>query len=229
MGDCNESPILFHRMRSFVFNLSMKPLSTPFFKQALLYAGIIAVVLICLSLYEGKVGAFLLLNNDWGYAADVFFHLTTYLGDGIMWVPFTLLVLFFKRHYCPLTIASIIISTLITQIAKNIVFKGIERPFAAIIDHSTIHLVPGVDMHTMNSFPSGHTTTAFTLFLLACLLIHKKWIVPVGLLYATIAAYSRIYLAQHFPLDISGGILSAMLTVWLARHIQGSWEKNRKR
>jgi len=37
--------------------------------------------------------------------------------------------------------------------------------------------------------------------------------------------YSRIYLAQHFPLDVGAGMFVAIVTILLAILIQRKWEK----
>lgn len=187
---------------------------------------VLSALLFGFSAWYGKENAFLLLNTDLGAIADQFFRYATFAGDGIIWVPVTLLILFFRRKYWILAFAAIIISTLIAQLSKNVFFKGFPRPSLAITDSSLFHTVSGVELHTMNSFPSGHTTTAFTIFLMACFFIDRKWIVSVGLLYALIAAYSRVYLAQHFPVDLAAGMLSATITIICAMALQNKWGKN---
>ncbi len=187
---------------------------------------LLSAILFGFSAWYGKENAFLLLNTDLGPVADQFFRYCTYLGDGIMWVPITLLVLAFRRKYWILTFACIIVSTVIVQLSKNVFFKGLPRPSLAITDSSLFHRVAGVELHTINSFPSGHTTTAFTIFLMACFFIDKKWIVFPALLCALLAAYSRVYLAQHFPIDLAGGMLSATITILCAIALQNKWGKN---
>jgi len=186
----------------------------------------LSAILFGFSAWYGKENAFLLLNTDLGLVADQFFRYCTYLGDGIIWVPVTLLILAFRRKYWILAFSCIIISTLIAQLSKNVFFKGMPRPSLAISDSSLFHHVAGVELHSMNSFPSGHTTTAFTIFLMACFFIDRKWIVFPALLCALLAAYSRVYLAQHFPIDLAGGMLSATITIICAVALQKKWGKN---
>ncbi len=200
----------------------MKPIT----KVAILISLVLGILLFTLSYGLGKENAFLLLNTDLGSAADYFFTYWTHTADGFVWVPITLLTFFFKRKQLLLVISSIVFSTLFAQLSKNIFFKGSPRPSLAITDHSLFHSVTGVELHSLNSFPSGHTTTAFSIFLLATILVDKKWILPIGLLYASLAGYSRIYLAQHFPIDVAGGIIAAILTIWISTRIQKRWVKN---
>jgi len=195
-------------------------------QTAILITLLLSTLLFGFSMGYGKENAFLLLNKDLGSFADQCFRYATYGGDGIIWVPVTLLILAFRRKYWILAFACIIISTLIAQLSKNFFFKGLPRPSLAITDSSLFHSVTGVELHTMNSFPSGHTTTAFTIFLMACFLFDKKWIVVIGLIYALVAAYSRIYLAQHFPLDLAGGMLAAIITIICSVGLQKKWGKN---
>ena len=188
---------------------------------------LLSASLFVFSVGYGKENAFLLLNTDLGNIADQFFKYLTYAGDGIMWVPATLLVLIFRRKYWILIISTIIFSTLIAQLSKNVFFKGFPRPSLAISDHSLFHQVNGVELHTLNSFPSGHTTTVFTLCLLACLFFHRKWVLPIAFTIAIAAAYSRVYLAQHFPIDLAGGMLSAVITIYVSMYLQHKWGKDR--
>ena len=112
--------------------------------------------------------------------------------------------------------ATIVLSTIITQSSKQVFFKSENRPTAVIANASLIHKVPGIEIHTTNSFPSGHTATAFSLFLFCCFISAKKWIVTVGFAYALIGGYARIYAAQHFPIDVGAGILVAYCSILLS-------------
>lgn len=171
---------------------------------------------IVLSMLMGKENAFLLLNVNLGPVADFFFYIWANAGDGFIWIPAFALTLMYKKKYVPFLIATILWSTLITQSSKQIFFKSENRPTAVISNASLIHTVPCIEIHTTNSFPSGHTATAFSLFLFCCFISSKKWIVPLGFAYALLGGYARVYVAQHFPLDVGAGILAAYCSVLLA-------------
>ena len=176
--------------------------------------------LIFLSFFLGKENAFLLLNGNLGNAADFFFYIWANAGDGFIWIPAFALTLMYKKKFLPFLIATIVWSTLITQSSKQVFFKSENRPTAVISNASLIHKVAGIEIHTTNSFPSGHTATAFSLFLFCCFISSKKWIVPIGFAYALLGGYARIYVAQHFPLDVGAGMLVAYISVLLAWVIQ---------
>lgn len=200
------------------------------YKNFTIGAGITAVMgfsLMLLSFYMGKVQLFLLLNNNLGSIADTVFEYTTYLGDGAIWVPIALFFIVYRRKYLVLLSAAIVYSTLITRISKGYFFNALPRPTNLIKDSSLIHTVTGVELHTIDTFPSGHTTTAFTIFLLACLFIPQKWIIPVGLFYGLMVGYSRVYLAQHFPMDVGAGMIAGIVTVLLSIQLQ-KWRDNKK-
>ena len=172
----------------------------------------------------GKNNFFLLVNADLGIEADFIFSYITYLGDGAIWVVVAILFFIYRRNKFPMLIAAILVSTLITQVTKKYLLPAVPRPIAAIADLGSIHTVTGIEVHAAHSFPSGHTATAFTIYLLACLLIRNKWIIPIGFMYALLVGYSRVYLAQHFPLDIGGGMLTAVITILVSLFIQKQWE-----
>ncbi|HLD52943.1 MAG TPA: phosphatase PAP2 family protein [Sediminibacterium sp.] len=185
------------------------------------------MILILFSFLGGKEDLFLLLNHNLGSSADFFFKYFTHAGDGIFWVPVALYFIFYKRKLLPLVLSAIILSTLLVQTGKKIIYPNEARPTAAIEStlQSPIHTVKGVTVHSNNSFPSGHTTTAFSLFLLGCLLLPYTYFWLIGFTAALLAGYSRIYLAQHFPLDVGAGIICACITVFLSLQIQKVFNK----
>jgi membrane-associated phospholipid phosphatase len=190
----------------------------------IILTAVTALYLVIDSFIVGRNDFFLLLNTDLGKPADYFFTFWTNLGDGVIWVIVAGLILKYRRNQLPLLIASIVISTLITQLTKIYVIPAEPRPTVAITDINLIHTVPGVELLTAYSFPSGHTAAAFCIFLLGSWLINKRWVVAVGFVYALLVGYSRVYLAQHFPLDVGVGMFVAIVTILLSILIQRRWE-----
>lgn len=195
--------------------------------NGIIITAITGLYLLVTSFVIGRNDFFLLLNNDLGKAADIFFAFWTNLGDGVIWVIVAGLVLKYRKKQFPLLIATIVISTLITQLTKIYVIPAEPRPTVAIKDINLIHTVADVELHTAYSFPSGHTAAAFCIFFIGCLLIDKRWVVPVGFAYALLVGYSRIYLAQHFPLDVGAGMFVAIVTILLSILIQQKWERRK--
>jgi membrane-associated phospholipid phosphatase len=96
------------------------------------------------------------------------------------------------------------------------------RPTLAIQNITLIHTVQNVRLHDIGSFPSGHTTTAFAIMFLLVTVTKYKWLKLFLFILACCVAYSRIYLAQHFPLDIAGGIITAIVSTIIAFALSAS-------
>lgn len=191
--------------------------------------GITGLALVILSFVLTKRELFLLMNDDLGRFADYVFTVFTHLGDGTVWIPVAIIVYLYRKDRFLLLFCMVIIGTLIVQSLKNVFIPAQVRPGTLITDHTLFHSVEWVPLLTNYSFPSGHTTTAFSIFLLGCLLIPKKWVLPIGFIYACLVAYSRVYLAEHFPLDLGGGMLTAVATAWVSLLIQRAWDRRRKK
>ena len=185
-----------------------------------------AIIIAGLSIMMGKNNFFLLLNKDLGNAGDFVFKYTTYLGDGILWVIFAGYILIFNRKKWLLTLTALVVSTIITHYIKGHLITVNPRPISAMSDlKNLIHTINGVELSYSGSFPSGHTTQAFTMYLLFCILVNKKWIVWIGFFMALLVGYSRVYQAQHFPIDVAGGIVVGIITAWISLKAQSWMEK----
>lgn len=193
--------------------------SNKHFRAAFFLYLLAAVLLSILLIIKGKYGSFLFINGGNSSAADFFFKYATHAGDGLVWVLPGLYCIFFNRKYLIAIIAGIIISTVLTHLFKRIVFPEELRPVTFLSDTFPVHIVEGVKMNRMNSFPSGHTATAFTLALLISFITDKKALACLLPLLAFVVGYSRVYLAQHFVTDVLGGIcigiISALLSIML--------------
>lgn len=206
----------------------MSQLSIRNFKAGLMLTFISSAILFVLNIFLGTNKFFLLLNTDLGNIADRIFVFFTFLGDGIWWVALTLLFIFYRRNLWPLLLFSFLFSELFIRSFKTVLMPDEARPFKAIADSSLIHTVKGVEIFSIGSFPSGHTTQAFIFYLLACLVIDKKWMVPLGFLYAGLIGYSRVYLAEHFPRDVAGGMFFAGISVLISYLIYSKWFEQKK-
>ncbi len=204
---------------------SKQPYALKNYRTAAFITVVVGVILIVISFLMTKRDFFLLLNADMGYFGDTLFRNWTHLGDGTIWILVGILFLAFRRDKFLLALSSVVIGTIIVQSLKNFIIPAQVRPGTAIQDLTLFHSVDGVELLTNYSFPSGHTTTAFSVFLLATLFFNKNWIVPLGFIIALMVGYSRVYLAEHFPLDVGGGMLTAVLSVALSLYIQRKWEE----
>jgi membrane-associated phospholipid phosphatase len=203
----------------------MQPLNIQQFRYAALLCILFSAALFTASYTAGKAQLFLLLNTNLGTVADYFFGLFTNAGDALMWVAALLAALFVlkQKRAWPLLVSGFVVSTVLTHICKDVLMPYAPRPWKAIANHSLIHHVSFIQPWLISSFPSGHTTTAFTIYLVFCLLLPGRWSLGVGLLYALLVGYSRIYVAQHFPFDVAAGMLVGTLSALISLPIQKAY------
>jgi len=190
------------------------------FTIALVFNFALAIVLFLTSYVYGRATIFLWCNHDLGIIGDTIFNFCSHLAEGWIWIPYFIILYWGYKKDAIFILLNFIISTLLTQIPKNFLWAKVSRPMASGIPHDQIHTVKGVDIHLWNSFPSGHSATAFTLFLLTVYLFPKKPVLIIGAIYAIACGYSRVYLGQHFPLDVAGGITVAIFTLLLSIYIR---------
>lgn len=87
--------------------------------------------------------------------------------------------------------------------------------------HMHTHLggVPGRRPLRANGFPSGHTATSFAVGTVAVLVGGRRrlaWTAAVAILAASLIGFSRVYMADHWPLDVLGGALVGLLCAFAA-------------
>jgi membrane-associated phospholipid phosphatase len=143
---------------------------------------------------------------------DYFFRFFTNLGDGLAAILVSLIFFLFNARKGIILLTGYLLSGLIIQLLKLIVFPDILRPVALIGNSYPLHLVEGVKILTVHSFPSGHAGTAFALFFCLAAYTDKKLLHFVALLMSIAIAYSRMYLSQHFLTDVIAGAVIGVFT-----------------
>ena len=207
----------------------------PFLVPTLVLALILAVALLIVP----KAELHLALCQPHTPFLDTIIPFFTNLVD---WLPYLIVVLllFYRAGWSTFLASNLLLTTLIVQPIKHIVHA--PRPltwFAEYMPDITLPLVEGVRMNHWLSFPSGHTATFFALFFCVSIIlcaenIKGKYILSfLCFLCASFGAYTRIYLSQHFALDIFAGILIAVcstliLYFFLVKHTKNTqfWDWN---
>lgn len=134
------------------------------------------------------------------------------------------IMLFFTNSNSAPIITILIFVSIVFPKTRRIGFQMLLASFISqiLINNELKHLItrcrpcwlePGVkllvDCPNSYSFPSGHTSGFFTLAT-AIFLSNKKFGIP-ALVFASLGAFSRLYLFVHWPTDVLGGILSGAL------------------
>lgn len=155
--------------------------------------------------------------------ADFFFQNATYLGDGAFFVLLVIILFISSKRHGLLALGSFAVSSLLSIFLKQVVFNGRPRPALVFAESKwAYHVIKGLDIYTINSFPSGHTISAFAVFTLLALLDERKQRGWALLVPAILVGYSRVYLFQHFTVDVFAGSLIGVGTsvgvYWLLRN-----------
>jgi membrane-associated phospholipid phosphatase len=131
------------------------------------------------------------------------------MGNGLFVIAGVVFLLFRKKFVWSLQVGvSFLISGLLVQLFKHLVHSPRPKVF---FGSNAIHCVYGITCTGFNSFPSGHTTTifAFTTLLSFYFPDRRSGLFFFGI--AVLTGFSRIYLSDHFPIDVLAGSLFGVL------------------
>ena len=147
---------------------------------------------------------------------DKFMVTITSLGNmSIIWIVFIIIFLSTKEYK---TMGKVmVLGFILNLIIVNLLLKNIfarVRPFN-IVNHANL-LIPTLKD---GSFPSGHTSYAFTIFTIVLFMAKKKSLKVLTGILAVLIAFSRLYLYVHFPTDVIGGVIIGFILAILAMKI----------
>jgi undecaprenyl-diphosphatase len=157
-----------------------------------------------------------LMNNIQNPFLDILMLFFSFLGnDGLVWIFLILLMFFFtnsRKYAAVIAIALPVVMFLGNKILKNLFDR--PRPFHTFPDLRVL-----VESSGTHSFPSSHTSVAFTV-LGIFLFFRLRYKIPV-LILAFGIAISRLYLNVHYFWDVIGGIALGTGTAYLFFLIYG--------
>jgi membrane-associated phospholipid phosphatase len=158
---------------------------------------------------------------------DDFFKYITHLGDGITIAILTVILLFVKYRYAIAFLSGSLLTSGIVHIFKKWLLEEQYRPWKYFELYETfqLSLVEGVKYHSLQTFPSGHTATAFNVFLMLALLTRNHYLKLGYFFIAFIVAYSRVYLSMHFFVDAIAGSFIAIVIILLVYKWSLTWNK----
>ena len=189
----------------------MKHLKQNYFLLAFFLYVLVGIILI---LFSQKGDYVLLLNNSHSHWADQFFKYGTHLGDGSLFFVLILGFLIWKRSSTWEVILVALVVLLTSYGLKQTIFNDWPRPTAYFSEDISWNYVEGVTVRTISTFPSGHTMAAFAIYFLLSMQVKQKWAQLLLFLPALIVAVSRVYLLQHFLIDVYFGAIIGVIAVY---------------
>lgn len=176
-----------------------------------------SVFLSLMTVWVVSIGAVLLLTEKHALhltinaihhpGADIFFKYITHLGDGLVVGVVVVLALIYKVRYGLIALVGIGGAGLLSQLLKRQLFHTEKRPSKVFENIGDLRVIEGIDLHSSFSFPSGHATVAFGIFFFLSLITKSNNLKAFCFTMATITAFSRVYISQHFLEDVYAGSL----------------------
>ena len=142
--------------------------------------------------FNSKAAGSLALNEIHTPVGDIFFRYITWGGDGILIGIVCFVFLFVRLRYGILLSLVSFISAFFVSLLKQ--FYDEPRP-SRYFAGQDVNWVDGIDLYANHSFPSGHAAAAF------------------------LVAISRVYLFQHFLIDVWVGSLCGVVFGTILFHL----------
>lgn len=188
-----------------------------FIKHNLAYI-ITYLILLCyvgfFLLQNGKIQIHKAINAYVGNQyIDVFFAYITHLGDGAFAFLVAIIFLFFNIRKSVYILLSYAGAGVVSYILKHWIYYDVTRPHFVFqyFVREELKEVQGVDLIGFHSFPSGHALSAFALFFCLLFVSRSHFLKILFFILALLAAYSRVYLSQHWLIDIYVGSIIGFL------------------
>jgi membrane-associated phospholipid phosphatase len=179
--------------------------------------------MLCMS--QEALALHLRLNGLHPRALDPLFVHGTHLGDG--WIPVLVslaLLLHSWRAFFLMGGASSF-GALVVQFLKRGVFDA-GRPGHYLGQMPGLHVPEGVELMHQLSFPSGHSAAAWGMCAAAVLLMREWWSGTALAVLAVFIGYSRVWISQHFLVDVVVGSLIGVASAYcMHRSLQRSLSK----
>ena len=154
---------------------------------------------------------------------DMIFPVYTSLGNaGVLFILAAVALLCFRSTRR--AGASAGVGMLLGLLITNLTIKPlVSRPRPWVVLEGLANLATSSDP---NSFPSGHSCAAFAFAVAVALTAPRRWMKAAALM-----AFSRLYVAVHFPSDVLAGAaigaVCGLLGAWITRLVRDAWQRRK--
>lgn len=172
-----------------------------------LYASLLFIIAIIGFFIQGYHVAFLPINAVGEYIPQFLLHTITSFGNGMFLLAIALALGYKNPHFLFAVLIAAIIGGITSKQLKSH-FDTLRPP--AIMVENAFHLADNAFKY--DSFPSGHTLTAFLFASICACFLQRIWITFALLAVATLVGFTRIALGIHWPIDaLMGGVLGCII------------------
>ncbi|MDX9880541.1 MAG: phosphatase PAP2 family protein [Prolixibacteraceae bacterium] len=161
----------------------------------------------------------LLVNRYSRIEWDSTVEFLTNIGLGGYMAIAACLLFFYKVRHAATGLLNLLIIGIFTNVLKEFLKGVFTRPLHYFLYDDFSRFIYTADINYYSSFPSGHSMTIFGMFAFFAFLANRKTISVILFFLAVTVGFSRIYLLQHFFVDVYAGaffgICSLLITIWL--------------
>jgi membrane-associated phospholipid phosphatase len=149
------------------------------------------------------------------FGRDRVFVFITHLAEGLTLTVIGIVLFFTRLKYFFLYLIDLAVVSIVITVLKVNFFPDRVRPALFFSGQYKLHFAEGIPVLTVYSFPSGHTAVAFAVAFLLAIFIKRTWVSMVLLCIALLVGLSRMYLMEHFWIDVYFGSLTGIIITLL--------------
>lgn len=197
------------------------------YKNLIPFLGIWLLAIFFFQYPKGEV--VLLMNKANSSVWDFVFTKLSSIGNALSVFFFLAIVLWrYELKFLYFFVLAFLLESLVIIVSKNVFFSHEPRPYLffeakGILDQ--IDFVEGVKVNKRRSFPSGHTAYSFCMATFFALKFNKKYLAFFLAIFAAFVGMSRMYLVQHFFVDVFTGAIVGIIATATAYYFVFKTEK----